>query len=370
MKILREIIRIIFGATFVFSGFVKGIDLLGYTYKFTDYFIAFGTDWANQFAFILSILVTLSEFGIGIALLLNYRMRIFSWPALLFMSFFLPLTLWIAFKNPVTDCGCFGDAIILSNWETFYKNIVLSVFAIAIFLWRNKYKNRFNIRIQNSFFAFIIMLFVFIQIYSYNHLPIFDFRPFKIGNNIKKGMETPSDAPADVFKNEFTYRNTVTGKTKKFDDTNYPWKDTINWQYVEMKSKLVKKGYHAPIHDFTIENSLGDDVADYYLNEQVNTFILVAYNLEKSSKKRQDKINELAQKAIDKGWNFICLTASSSEVINNFIQQYQPPYKFFFCDEITLKTMIRSNPGLVLTREGTVIDNWHWRDIPAIDEVK
>jgi uncharacterized membrane protein YphA (DoxX/SURF4 family) len=370
MKIVRQIIRILLGATFVFSGFVKGVDPLGSTYKFTDYFTAFGTDWASHFALALAIILSLAEFGIGIALLLNYRVKIFSWFCLLFMAFFFPFTLWIALKNPVTDCGCFGDAIILSNWDTFYKNIVLSIFAIVVFIYRNEYKNRINIQYQNIGFSFFVLLLGFVQFQALNHLPIIDFRPYKIGTNISKGMETPANAPADVYKNEFTYRNKITGKTKKFDETNYPWKDSVNWEYVEMKSKLVKAGYHPPIHDFTIENSYGEDVADYYLHEPNNTFILVASNLEKSNKKKQDRINELAQQAIDKGWNFICLTASDSMEINNFKQQYQPPYDFFFCDEITLKTMIRSNPGLILTRKGTVLDNWHWRDIPKIEEVK
>jgi len=370
MKIVREIIRILLGATFVFSGFVKGVDPLGSTYKFTDYFSAFGTEWAGHFALALAFILSLAEFGIGIALLINYRVKLFSWFSLLFMAFFLPFTLWIAIKNPVTDCGCFGDAIVLSNWDTFYKNIVLSVFAVVVFLYRGKYLNRLNILFQNIGFSFFLLVLVFVQFQSYNHLPLIDFRPYKIGTNITEGMETPANAPADVYKNEFTYKNKLTGKIKKFDETNYPWKDSVNWEYVEMKSKLIKKGYHPPIHDFTIENSYGEDVADYYLHETENTFMLVVYNLEKSSKKNQDKINELARQSIEKGWNFICLTASSRQDIDRFIAQYKPPYEFFFCDEITLKTMIRSNPGLILTREGTVLDNWHWRDIPSIDEVK
>jgi uncharacterized membrane protein YphA (DoxX/SURF4 family) len=370
MKLLREIARILLGATFIFSGFVKGVDPLGYTYKITDYFSAFGTDWANLFAFTLSILISLAEFGMGTALLLNFRIKIFSWLALLFMAFFLPLTLWIAIKNPVTDCGCFGDAIVISNWETLFKNIILSLFAVIVFVERKKFNNRLTIKFQNISYSFFILLMAFVQFYSYNHLPIIDFRPYKIGNNITKGMETPANTPADVYKNEFIYKNLKTGKTQKFDDTNYPWKDTINWQYVEMKSKLTKKGYHPPIHDFMIENSNGDDVADFYLNDPKNTFILVSYNLEKSSKKNQEKINQFAQQAIDKGWNFICMTASTSRDIENFVEKYHPPYEFFSCDEITLKTMIRSNPGLILVREGTVINNWHWRDIPSIEEVK
>ncbi|HNW50196.1 MAG TPA: DoxX family protein [Prolixibacteraceae bacterium] len=370
LRIILDIIRILLGITFIFSGFVKGVDPLGSTYKFTDYFTAFGTDWASQFSFILSVLQSLFEFGIGAALLINYRVAIFSWFSLLFMAFFLPLTLWIAIKNPVSDCGCFGDALILSNWDTFFKNIVLSLFAVIVFIYRNDYKNKLNIRVPFLGFVLLLLAMGFVEFYSYNHLPIIDFRPYKIGSNIRKGMEMPANAPQDVFKNEFIYKERATGKLKKFDEANYPWKDSLNWQYVQMKSKLVKKGYHPPIHDFTIENSYGEDVADYYLNEPNNTFMLIAYNLDKTSTKNQEKINELARKAIENGDHFICMTASSAQDIEQFKAKYQPPYDFFFCDEITLKTMIRSNPGLMLTREGTIIDYWHWRDIPSYNEVK
>jgi uncharacterized membrane protein YphA (DoxX/SURF4 family) len=369
MKTVREIIRILLGATFVFSGFVKAVDPLGSAYKFTDYFTVFGTDWAVSFSLVLSILLSMAEFGIGIALLLNYRVKLFSWFSLLFMAVFLPLTLWSAVKNPVTDCGCFGDALIISNWNTFYKNIVLILFAIFVLINRTKYKNSFNIYFQNSYFIFFILLLGYVQFHGLNHLPIIDFRPYKIGNNIAKGMEMPANAPQDVFKNEFIYRNKATGKDRKFDETNYPWQDTLNWEYVAMNSKLVKKGYHPPIHDFTIENSYGDDVADFYLHDENYTLMLISYNLEKSSKKRQAKINELADKAEKNGWNFICLTSATSEDIIQFQVTHNPPYEFFNCDEITLKTIIRSNPGLMLTKQGAVINKWHWRDIPTFEEL-
>jgi hypothetical protein len=179
----------------------------------------------------------------------------------------------------------------------------------------------------------------------------------------------PENAPQDVFKNEFIYRNKETGKKQKFDDTNYPWQDTIKWEYVAMNSKLIKKGYHPPIHDFTIENSYGEEVADFFLQDDNYTLMLIAYNLEKSSKKRQEKINELATKAKENGWNFICLTSSTSEDIIQFQVTHNPPYEFFNCDEITLKTIIRSNPGLMLTKKGTILNKWHWRDIPKFDEL-
>lgn len=370
MKIIREIARILIGITFTFSGFVKAVDPLGSTYKFTDYFNAMGTEWATKFAFMLAILMSAAEFGIGIALLLNYRVKIFSWLALFFMAYFLPFTLWVALKNPVTDCGCFGDALVISNWETFYKNIVLSVLAIIVLLQRSKYVNNYNIHFQNGYFIFFILIIGFVQHRSYNHLPLIDFRPYKIGANIIEGMEMPADAPTDVYKTEFIYRDKNTGKEEKFTEKDYPWQDTINWQFVDSKSILVKEGYHPPIHDFTMENSYGEDVSDFYLNDENYTFILVTKNLTEASTRKQDKINELADEVLSSGMNFVCLTASNEDEIEQFKEENNPPYEFLVCDEITLKTIIRSNPGLVLTRKGTVLDKWHWKDIPNYEQLK
>lgn len=370
MKTFREIARILVGITFIFSGFVKGVDPLGTTYKFIDYFQVFGTDWANSLAFGLSILQSVAEYGIGIALLFNYRMKIFAWLSALFMLFFLPLTLWIAVANPVTDCGCFGDAFIITNWETFYKNVVLSILAFVILLGRDKFNNRLHIQIQNLNFTALIVIFIGIQFYSYNHLPIMDFRPYKIGVNINESMEIPDGAPMDEYKTEFIYKNKISGQEQEFDESNYPWSDTTNWEYVDSKSILIKEGYHPPIHDFTIENMYGEDIKDFFLFDTNYTFVLVSYNLEKYNSKQQEKINKFAQEAINNGANFICLTSSTEDLINPFIETHAPPYEFFNCDEITLKTIIRSNPGLVLMQEGTILNKWHWRDIPTFEEIK
>jgi uncharacterized membrane protein YphA (DoxX/SURF4 family) len=367
VKFLRELFRLVLGTTFIFSGFVKGIDPLGSTYKFIDYFGAFGADWANKMAFTLAILLAVTEFGIGIALVLNYRIKLFSWFTLLFMSVFFPLTLWIALVNPVSDCGCFGDALVISNWETFYKNIVLVLLSLFVLLYRHHFKNKLHLRLQNSIFLFFIVSFLTLQFYSYNHLPIIDFRPYKIGQNISEGMEIPEGAPEDEYRTEFFYKNRKTGKIKEFNEQNYPWQDTVNWVYDSSKSILEKTGYHPPIHDFTIENRFGEEISDFYLYDPGYTFILVSYNLELSNKKNQEQINNFAQEVMDKGINFICLTASTEQTIENFTAQHNPPYEFFFCDEITLKTIIRSNPGLVLTQEGTILNKWHWKDIPDFE---
>lgn len=370
MKVIKEIARILIGITFAFSGFVKGIDPLGSTYKFTDYFNAMNLDWAIKFALILAVLQSISEFGIGVALLLNYRVKLFSWFAMLFMGIFLPVTLWVAIKNPVTDCGCFGDALVISNWATFYKNIVLTLLAVLVIWQRHKYINNYNIHFQNSYFIFILLIFGYLQHRSYNHLPIIDFRPYKIGVNIPEAMTTPPDAPQDQYRTEFIYTNKKTGKEKKFNESNYPWQDTLNWKYVDSKSILIKEGYHPSIHDFTMENEYSEDVADFYLNDDNYTFILVAYNLSAAKTRKQERINKLARQALDHGMNFVCLTASNKDEINAFKAEHNTPYEFLVCDEITLKTIIRSNPGLLLTSGGTILNKWAWKDIPKFDKLK
>lgn len=369
MKIIRQISRILVGLTFLFSGFVKGVDPLGSTYKFTDYFNAFGTEWATGLSFVLAVLQSVAEFGIGAALLLNYRTRLFSWLALIFMAFFLPLTLYIAIKNPVTDCGCFGDALIITNWETFYKNVVLTILTVVIVAGRKSYNNPLKTIYQHLMFGVSLLGFVGIIYHSYNHLPLFDFRPYNEGANIIEGMEIPDDAPVDEYRTEFVYRNLNTGEEQDFDETNYPWEDTENWEYVSSNSILVKEGYHPPIHDFTIENEYGEDVKDFYLYDPGFTFILVAYNLEKYNSKKQEQINLLAEQAMNEGMNFICLTASSRDQIDKLIEEHSIPYEFFFCDEITLKTIIRSNPGLLLTKEAEILSKWHWKDLPDFNDL-
>lgn len=365
MKVIKHIARILIGITFIFSGFVKGIDPLGSSYKFTDYFNAMGLEWLLWAAFPLGVVLAFTEFTIGVALLFNVFVRFFSWLALLFMAFFLPLTFWIALKNPVTDCGCFGDALVISNWATFYKNVVLIILAIIVFINRKKMKPISGKKLNYTFGGIFVAAYFFIVIYSYNHLPIFDFRPYKVGVNIPEAMTVPEDAPKDIYENIFYYKNKNTGKIKKFTEQNYPWKDTINWAFEKTESKLIQEGYHPPIHDFTIESQDGENVIDFFMYDENYVFMLVAYDLSKTSTKSQDKINTLADWAMGNGMSFICLTSSLSDESQAFADETGAPYEFFNCDEITLKTIIRSNPGLVVLKNGTIVGKWHYNDIPS-----
>jgi hypothetical protein len=365
MRIIKQIARIIVGITFIFSGFVKGIDPWGSAYKFVDYFVAMGLDWFNWTAFPLGVLLAFVEFAIGVGLLFNIYLRLNSWLAFIFMGFFTALTLWIALYNPVTDCGCFGDALVISNWETFYKNVVLIILTWIVFANRNNMPRILPEYLSKISGAVTVLLYLIAALYSYNHLPIFDFRPYKTGVNIPEAMSIPEGAPQPQYENIFYYKNKNTGNIEKFTEDNYPWEDTLNWEFNNLESVLIDKGYEPSIHDFTIETPEGDNIIDFFIYDEEYVFMLIAYDLKKSNTKSQQKINKLAEWAMEQGYSFICLTSSLPDDSQKFAQEHQTPYEFFNCDEITLKTIIRSNPGLVVIKDGTILAKYHYNDIPA-----
>ena len=365
MKIIAQIARILLGITFIFSGFVKGIDPLGSTYKFTDYFNAMGLEWMIWSAFPLGVLLAFGEFAIGIAFLFNWWMKLFSWLGLLFMIFFTPLTLWIALKNPVTDCGCFGDALVISNWETFYKNLALIAFAILAVFYRKYFSEKAKTKIPAVLSIIALIIYSGMVVYSYNHLPLIDFRPYKVGVNIKEAMTIPEGAPQDVYKNIFYYKNKNSGEIKEFNEQNYPWQDTLNWEYNDMKSILTEKGYEAPIHDFIIETPDGENILDFFLYDENYVFMLIAYNLQKTNTKHLPQLNELANWVTENGWSFIGLTSSLHDESLAFSAEHNINFEFFNTDEITLKTIIRSNPGLLVIKNGSVVAKYHHNDVPT-----
>lgn len=370
MKLLRNICRILVGILFIYSGFVKGVDPLGSDYKFTDYFNAFGMSWMGATALFFSFLLSMAEFLIGLCLFLNIKIRTASWGALLFMGFFTPLTLILAIKNPVTDCGCFGDALILTNWETFWKNIVLLVMTLIIFYNRAKFKSLFNFLEQTVILVCTIVLMFSVQWYSYRHLPILDFRPYAIGKNIQSGMTIPEGAPHDEYETTLKYKNKNTGEIKDFTEQNFPWQDTVNWEYASSTQKLVKEGYKAPIHDFVIEHPEQGDITQEVLQDNNYTFLAISYNINKANPVNQDKLNRLAAYAQSRGYRFYGLSASVADDVHKYTEAHHVNYDFCSTDEIQLKTMIRSNPGLVLLREGTIIDKWGYRDVPEVEELQ
>lgn len=363
-NILSLISRYILGIVFIFSGFVKGVDPLGSTYKFTDYFNAFNLGFLEPFALVLAIILAAAEFMIGISLILRLRYQLAVWALLVFISFFTLLTFVLALTNPVSDCGCFGDAIIMTNWQTFFKNLILIPFVLHIFWFRRVGQDAF--KPPFSWLAIIVFTLVFmgIEVYAYRHLPMLDFRPYSVGTYIPAKMSIPEGAMQDEFKTFLYYEKD--GNVEEFTDDNFPWEDTT-WTYVDSKHILVKKGYEPPIHDFTIVNETDIDITSELLSDQGYSFLLVATHIEDADINALKYASRLAAWSGQAGHSFYCTTASGEQEIEKIGQTLDLTFGFHTTDEITLKTIVRSNPGLLLIKEGTILAKWHYRDFPELE---
>ncbi len=361
-SILLEISRVLLGGVFVFSGFVKAIDPLGSTYKFDDYFRAFGGFFESftAISFPLAIFLSTLELIIGLNLIFKVHIRITNIAALLFMLVMTPLTLYIALKkNLVTDCGCFGDALVISNWATFYKNVVLLALIILLLKFQNRTLPYFTKRIQHVALILFAVLAVGLSVYCYRHLPLIDFRPYKLGVNIANAMAVPQDALSDIYETTFMYEKD--GLQKVFTLENYPKGDST-WKFVDQKSILVSEGFKAPIHNFSIVNAQYDDITENVIYDSGSTYLLVMYDLGTTSEDGAIKAEQKYQEALLNGTKFYALTASSDDDIQNFKVKTGVSYPFCKTDPITLKTIIRGNPGLVLIKNGTITGKWNWRD--------
>lgn len=370
MRILLWISRVIFGLVFIFSGFVKAIDPLGSTYKFQDYFLSFGLEWMFPFALALAIIMSTLEFMIGVNILLGIKMRLSAWGGLLFMLFFTPLTLYVAIYDPVPDCGCFGDALIISNWQTFYKNIVFLAAAIFIFIKRKEIKPLWSERNDWYLSGVVALMGVMISVYCLRNLPIIDFRPWKIGNNVLELM-TSEPEEANTF---LIFENQQTGELAEYPATDYPWDDeewNQLWKFKDQRREVTKPYVPAPIDDFSIYDEYGDDYTDSYIANPDYQFLLVAYDLGATNTRAFAKrINPLAAAAEAHGYSFIAMTGSSFEAIDTFRHEKQTPYYFYQADEVKLKTIIRSNPGLLLMKDGVVLGKWAHRNIPDFETIQ
>lgn len=364
--------RILLGLVFVFSGFAKLVDPLGSTYKIQDYLSAMGLDFFAPIALVMGIALATFEFTLGVCLLLGTNIKSTSILSLLMMGFMTPLTLWIAIADPVSDCGCFGDALVISNWQTFWKNIVLSTLAILIFIWRKHSPKLFTERTDWLIAICAGTFSVLLSIYCLLNLPVIDFRPYKNGTNIIQSMEVPEGAEEDEFETLLVYEKD--GVQKEFTLDNYP-KDDTSWTFIDSKNKLIKKGYEPPIHDFSMEHPDMGDITEEVLQNEGYSFLMVCYRVEKAATNKKNEINNIYEFAKQNGYGFYCMTATGleTEEMREFQNEMEwgkdgDGYPFVNSDEITLKTIVRSNPGLVLIKDGVVINKWSNKNMPTFTE--
>lgn len=354
--------RFFLSAVFIFSGFVKAVDPLGVQYKIQDYLAAFGIlSWfPSFFPLFTGIVLSAIEFSIGVFLFFGVRRTVSSTLALIFMAFMTPLTLYLAFSNPVEDCGCFGDAWKLTNWETFLKNAVLLIAAIVVFRERKSLIRFITFKMEWLVSLYTILFVFALSFYCLNHLPVLDFRPYKIGRNILQGMTLPDGAQPSIYENIFILEKD--GVKKEFTLENYP---DSTWTFVDARSILKKKGYEPPIRDFSmIESATGNDITGDVLTDMNYTFLLIAHRIEIADDSNIDLINEIYDYSIEHGYKFYCLTSSSDEQIEQWRDKTGAEYPFCRTDDITLRTMIRSNPGLMLIKNGVILNKWSDEELP------
>lgn len=371
IKIVLWTARILFGVVFIFSGFVKGVDPLGATYKFQDFFMAFGVEWLFPAALPLAVLLSTLEFVVGFAFLSGLKIRIFAPAGLALMAVFTPATIFIALTDPVPHCGCFGDAIVISNQTTAYKNLLLFAAAGVVFFNRNKIRPLVSGKAEGVSALAAAFMIAGISLYSLTYLPIIDFRPWSAGNNIAEQIALPEEASRQIV---LVFENRKTGETREYPADDYPWDDpewAEQWHYKDRKEKKEKADPESPIANFGIMDKSGNDLTESFIGAPGYLYLVVAYDLNTTSTRAFDeKLAPLAEKALQNGHEWIALTASPPEIVGDFRKKHDAVYPFFFSDERELKTIIRSNPGLVLLKDGVVLGKWPHTRIPSFERIK
>ncbi|MBX7108240.1 MAG: hypothetical protein K1X61_06280 [Chitinophagales bacterium] len=400
-KFLR-IICVLVGAFFIASGFVKGVDPVGFSIKLDEYFEVFADDtakigfissfflWLRNFSVYLSMFFCVLEMVLGFMLLLGFQMELTAWMMLLLIVFFTWLTGYSAITNKVTDCGCFGDALHLTPWQSFNKDVVLLVFILIIFAFRHRIKSLIKSNTTGTVFvAVFTAACTYLTVYCFQHLPVIDFRAYKVGNDIREKMTLPEGKTPDQYVTILTYKDKVTGASADYVMANnneqqsawfaaknlqvLPWQDSLwmsNHEFVKSNSEIVVKGDKPEITDFRVWDNDNQDATSLVLDEPNYHFWLVAQDMTKTNKEVFEKVNQLAAACEKNKIQFVGLTSTPYELLDPVRHELNAPFPFYYADGTVLKTIIRSNPGLVLLKGSKVLAQWHYNDMPAYDEVE
>ena len=353
---------------FIISGLIKLNDPIGFSIKLEEYFVVFGMDWLGAYALSMSVIICAVEVVLGIALLFGIMQKQLSWVLLLMILFFTWLTGYSAVTGKVTDCGCFGDAIKLTPWQSFTKDVILLVFITIIFLARTKITSSLSSVKQISYVVLAYVISMIVGIYSVMYLPTVDFLPYKVGNNIPELMMIPVGAAPDSVETKMIYEKD--GVQKAFTLKDYPWQDST-WKWVKTENVLIKEGFRPKIKDLRIADADGNDYSDDIIKYPDYSLWVVSYDLENTNKKAFDKIKELTT-GLEKEYKIrsIGLTSSNDLVTENFRHENNLAFSYYYCDATTLKTMVRANPGVLLVKNGTIEGKWSHRGLPSYDELK
>ncbi len=363
MKYFVQAARIITGVLFIISGLIKLNDPLGFSYKLQEYFSpdVLNLPFLDSYALGISIFIVIFEVLLGIFLLIGYKPKFTVYSLLAMIIFFTFLTFYSAYFDKVKDCGCFGDALKLTPWESFTKDIVL-LFLILILVLGLKYiKPIATKRVINTI---VLLSFVGCLWFAYHvlmHLPAKDFRAYKVGTNIQEGMIIPENAPKPVI--EYYWKFKENGNEKIYT-TNGTYPDSKG-EFLSVETLVIDPGYEPPIKDFSIETE-NEDKTEYFLNKE-NVILIISYDLAKAEKKGMQQLKAVTDKALKNGYTVIGLSASSNQEKQKINQDYQLNFNWYLCDDKALKTVVRANPGILKLQKGTIIQKLHWNDIEDLE---
>jgi uncharacterized membrane protein YphA (DoxX/SURF4 family) len=357
-------LRFALALVFAFSGFVKAVDPMGTVYKMADYADAFGLTMHPWMLLLGAWLLIIVEYVMGVALFFGLYRRFYLWLMIAFLGVMTPLTLVLALTNPVSDCGCFGDALVLTNWQTFGKNVVLLLMAIVVLRCHKRIWRVISERTQWLIFVYALVAIAVFMRYNMRHLPVLDFRPYAIGTNLIEGMTIPEDAPQDEYETLFVLEKDGEQRTFTFDD--YP---DSTWTFVKRESRLVRQGYVPPIADFHLSTLEGEDVTWEVLDYPGYTFLVVSHELRRANEGMLDVINDLYDYAKVGGHQFYMLTSSNAQSIAQWTERTGASYPYLNADDILLKTMVRANPGLIVLKEATIVGKWSAIDMPRDEQL-
>ncbi|WP_136464821.1 BT_3928 family protein [Flagellimonas onchidii] len=363
MKYLVWVSRIFVGILFIISGLIKLNDPVGFSFKLEEYFSQGVLDlpFLMPLALGISIFVVIVEVILGVLLLIGFKPKLTIWSLLLMIVFFTFLTFYSAYFNKVTDCGCFGDAVKLTPWESFTKDVILLILILILFFGKKYILPLFNAKTNWIIAGVSLVTCVLFANQVLNHLPSVDFRPYKIGANIQEGMSVPEDAPKPIY--EYAWQFKVNGQDKiVVTNGEYP---SVDGEFIGVETTEVQKGYEPPIHDFTIEKE-GEDMASSILEED-KLVMVVAYDLAKSNRDAFADVASAVSKAKEKGYKVIGMSASSNDRANKIKEEYGLDFDFYFTDETTLKTIVRSNPAILVLERGTILQKVHYNDLDELE---
>ena len=366
MKYIVQISRIFVGVLFIISGFIKLNDPLGFSYKLQEYFSSdvLNIPFLEPYALGVSVFVVILEVVLGVFLLIGYKKKFTIWMLLGMIVFFTFLTFYSAYFDKVKDCGCFGDALKLTPWESFTKDVVLLVLILILFFGQKYIKPVFK-TLPNSIIALIS--FIACLWFAYHvlmHLPSIDFRAYKIGNNLQDEMAIPEDAPKPII--EYTWKFKVDGEEQEFV-TNGSYPDVPNGEYMDVETKEIDPGFIPAIQDFSIESD-DENLTTEFL-EKKHLVIVAMYNIFNSEKEGLSKLKAFTDDALEKGYTVIGLSASGEEAKKQLKTDYDLNFDTYLCDEKVVKTIVRANPGVLVLEKGTVVNKAHWNDIEDLQLV-